>query len=327
LEVLGCDEIEIIYFYHPDYLGSVEFITDMRGEPYQFFLNTPWGENLENQYAKSYTSFSSRFRFNGKEWDEETGNFYYGARYYDPKMSVWLSVDPLAHKLPHLTPYCFSNNNPVNMVDPDGRLPQAAIGFIIGFALDVSAQMLFDGRDLTAVDYMSATISGGAGMLSCGISSVAKFGKYGTGAINTTIDVAESQSKQAIDPETNGEISLGKTVSDVVSGAVGNKVKVVDANIKVKENTLDRSQRLVSGDFSSSGRARNVQKAQSSLNNAHNANGAAGRSTGNVLQSISDDVRSFLGGSTGLENFTPSYNTGAVQDNARAVIIIDPSLL
>jgi len=121
LNEFNCDELEIIYFYHPDYLGSTEFITDMRGEPYQFFLNTPWGENLENQYAKSYTSFSSRFRFNGKEWDEETGNYYYGARYYDPKVSVWLSVDPLSHLSPSQTPYHFVNNNPIVFIDPDGR--------------------------------------------------------------------------------------------------------------------------------------------------------------------------------------------------------------
>ncbi len=120
-ERVDCDALEIIYFYHPDYLGSVEFITDMRGEPYQFFLNTPWGENLENQFAKNHTSFSSRFRFNGKEWDEETGNYYYGARYYDPKVSVWLSVDPLAAEFPSWTPYHFVHNNPVNLVDPDGR--------------------------------------------------------------------------------------------------------------------------------------------------------------------------------------------------------------
>jgi len=92
----------------------------MRGEPYQFFLNTPWGENLENQFSKNYTSFSSRFRFNGKEWDEETGNFYYGARYYDPKISVWLSVDPLAHEFPALSPYNMLMNNPLIMVDPGG---------------------------------------------------------------------------------------------------------------------------------------------------------------------------------------------------------------
>jgi len=92
----------------------------MRGEPYQFFLNTPWGENLENQFAKNYTSFSSRFRFNGKEWDEETGNFYYGARYYDPKISVWLSVDPLALIDSDLSPYHFVRNNSLIMIDPKG---------------------------------------------------------------------------------------------------------------------------------------------------------------------------------------------------------------
>jgi RHS repeat-associated protein len=86
-----------MYWYDPDYLGSVEYVTDMTGDPYQFFFNTIWGENLQNQMAVSFKSFSSRFRFNGKEWDEETGNYYYGARYYDPKVSVWLSVDPLAH--------------------------------------------------------------------------------------------------------------------------------------------------------------------------------------------------------------------------------------
>jgi RHS repeat-associated protein len=54
------------------------------------------------------------------QWDEETGNYYYGARYYDPKVSVWLRVDPLAHKYPSLSPYVFVANNPVMLVDPNG---------------------------------------------------------------------------------------------------------------------------------------------------------------------------------------------------------------
>jgi|GEM_PF-2696994 len=115
---VNCSSLPIIYYYHPDYLGSVEFITDMRGDPYQFFLNTIWGENLQNQLAFNTTAFSSRFRFNGKEWDEETGNFYYGARYYDPKISVWLSVDPLLKH--HESPYSYTSNNPIILIDPDG---------------------------------------------------------------------------------------------------------------------------------------------------------------------------------------------------------------
>lgn len=54
------------------------------------------------------------------------GNYYYGARYYDPKVSVWLSVDPLAHKYPSMSPFIFTDNNPVMLVDPDGNWPNLA---------------------------------------------------------------------------------------------------------------------------------------------------------------------------------------------------------
>ncbi|NBL63680.1 hypothetical protein GV828_00540 [Flavobacterium sp. NST-5] len=65
--------------------------------------------------------YSNPFKFNGKELDEETGMYYYGARYYDPKSSIWMSVDPLAEKYPSWNPYNYCMQNPVNLVDPDGR--------------------------------------------------------------------------------------------------------------------------------------------------------------------------------------------------------------
>lgn len=46
---------------------------------------------------------------------------YYGARYYNPKISLWLSVDPLAEKNNFESPYVFVHNNPLIYVDPDGR--------------------------------------------------------------------------------------------------------------------------------------------------------------------------------------------------------------
>ncbi|MFP5471665.1 MAG: RHS repeat-associated core domain-containing protein [Bacteroidia bacterium] len=67
--------------------------------------------------AAEYT----RYLFNGKELDEETGFYYYGARYYNPQTSIWLSVDPLADKYPNMSPYIYTANNPVNYIDPDGR--------------------------------------------------------------------------------------------------------------------------------------------------------------------------------------------------------------
>jgi RHS repeat-associated protein len=53
-----------------------------------------------------------------KEFNEQTGNYYYGARYYDPKLSIFISVDPLAEKTKDAYGYCYQN--PVRLVDPNG---------------------------------------------------------------------------------------------------------------------------------------------------------------------------------------------------------------
>lgn len=108
-----------LYYYHPDHLGTSTALTDFNGNAYQFFLNLPFGETMAQQLGSNY--YNSPFKFNGKELDEETGFYYYGARYYDPKISIWLSVDPLAEKYPNVSPYVYCLNNPINAIDPDGR--------------------------------------------------------------------------------------------------------------------------------------------------------------------------------------------------------------
>jgi len=47
--------------------------------------------------------------------------YYYGARYYDPRISIFISVDPLAKKYPNIGGYVYCVNNPINIIDPDGR--------------------------------------------------------------------------------------------------------------------------------------------------------------------------------------------------------------
>ena len=112
----------ILYWYHPDYVSNVDMITDKSGEAYELFLYNAWGESLYHWSSSSTNSWSSPYRFNSKELDSETGMHYYGARYHHPKLSVWMSVDPLAmegHNIT-MTPYHFSSNNPVMRIDPDG---------------------------------------------------------------------------------------------------------------------------------------------------------------------------------------------------------------
>ena len=84
----------------------------------QHIQYVPFGEIFIEQRNASW---STPYKFNGKELDEETGLAYYHARYYDPRTSVWLSVDPLAEKYPNIGSYVYCANNPVKYVDPDGR--------------------------------------------------------------------------------------------------------------------------------------------------------------------------------------------------------------
>lgn len=55
-----------------------------------------------------------------KEFDEETGLYYYGARYYDPRLSLWLSIDPKEEKYSNVSTYCYVISNPLKYTDPTG---------------------------------------------------------------------------------------------------------------------------------------------------------------------------------------------------------------
>ena len=132
------------YYYHSDHLGSAQLITDNEGREYERIEYTPYGEYWVEKRAPENRTLP--FKFTGKERDEETGLYYYGARYMDPRTSRWLSTDPaLTDYIPtapvddnarkhnqnlpgmggiynsinmHL--YHYAGNNPVKYTDPTG---------------------------------------------------------------------------------------------------------------------------------------------------------------------------------------------------------------
>ena len=112
------------FYYHPDHLGSSSYLTNLDGEVVQHIEYVPFGEVfLEEKNAK----WNTPYLFNGKELDKETGLYYYGARYYDPKLDIMKSVDQMAEKYPNWSPYNYAFNNPVKFVDPDGNEPNDII--------------------------------------------------------------------------------------------------------------------------------------------------------------------------------------------------------
>jgi hypothetical protein len=72
------------YYYHSDHLGSAQLITNHEGDEYERLEYTPYGE-VWVEKASTATNIDIPYRFTGKERDEETGLYYYGARYLDPK--------------------------------------------------------------------------------------------------------------------------------------------------------------------------------------------------------------------------------------------------
>ena len=112
------DYEKIQLYYHPDHLGSSSYITNLDGEVSQHIEYVPFGEVFIEERNNTWNRL---YLFNAKEFDEETGMYYYGARYYEPKLSLWMSANPLEEDYPNLSAYGYCHNNPIILYDPDGK--------------------------------------------------------------------------------------------------------------------------------------------------------------------------------------------------------------
>ncbi|MDO5511034.1 MAG: RHS repeat-associated core domain-containing protein, partial [Weeksellaceae bacterium] len=115
LEILNFQNLNCpLGLQHPGY--------NMAKRELKFTEETQSGQDANEVYKVVNVPYGKyQYKFNGKEWQEELGlNFYdYGWRNYDAAIGRWMNVDPLAEQTGHV--YSSMNNNPVNLVDPDGR--------------------------------------------------------------------------------------------------------------------------------------------------------------------------------------------------------------
>jgi RHS repeat-associated protein len=121
-----------LYYYHPDHLGSSSYVTDAIGKLYQHLEYFPFGEAWVEENSNTQRT---PYLFTAKELDEETGLSYFGARYYDPRTSVWQSPDPILEGYlegrpgggvfnpKNLGMYTYGYSHPLVFKDPDGNSP------------------------------------------------------------------------------------------------------------------------------------------------------------------------------------------------------------
>ncbi len=190
------------YFFHSDQVSSTNYVTDIFGEVRQHLEYIPFGETFIDEHTNSETS---PYLFNGKELDETTGLYYYGARYYDPSLSIWVSVDPLADHPNQFdkSPYCAFWNNPIMYNDPDGQCPlllwlDAAIdvGFVLYDAGVLMHEKVSTGK--TSGENWAALGADGASILvpmSVGAGQAVKAGYKALNKVDNVADIAKTTSK------------------------------------------------------------------------------------------------------------------------------------
>ncbi len=111
------DSTPAVRYHHGDHLDSSTLVVDDAGNWVNYEEFSPFGETTFGGYARK------RYRFTGKERDEESGLYYHGARYYAPWLARWTTSDP-AGRVDGPNLYAYVGNNPVSAVDPSGTQGQ-----------------------------------------------------------------------------------------------------------------------------------------------------------------------------------------------------------
>ena len=105
------------YFSHADGLGSITSLTGGSGQLANSYVYDSFG-NLTG----STGTITNPFQYTAREFDSETGLYYYRARYYDPSAGRFVSEDPVRFQAGYNF-YVYVGNDPVDLIDAIGMCP------------------------------------------------------------------------------------------------------------------------------------------------------------------------------------------------------------
>jgi len=289
------------FYYHPDHLGSSSYITNLDGEVSQHIEYVPFGEVFIEERNNTW---NTPYLFNAKEFDEETGMYYYGARYYEPRLSLWMSVDPQWERFPHMSSYSYSFNNPIKFIDNEGHEPITAVvdamtAFVVEAGLDFVGNLVLKNMSpqqaLNSINWGSAT---GAAIQSYAISLVisgagsvkalkkAMESPLGRVAINFISSVTNSliqDYKDGAFKDSKGNFSFVKLrnkmlpimgealVSALVSEGFTNKAKQIEAKLEKLHSVMDNQKKKLERNLARNASNRVISNRMRKVNNAQRA--------------------------------------------------------
>ncbi len=139
--------------YHHDQLNSVTALTGHAGATEATVSYDVFGKPLSET-----GSVSNDMLFTGREYDRDSGLYYYRARYYDPEIGRFTSEDPLGFNA-GINFYVYVNNNPINLNDPTGMEPPENIPPSVDIVANIE-----EARNMTALEFYNAVKTGGKGL-------------------------------------------------------------------------------------------------------------------------------------------------------------------
>lgn len=193
--------------------------------------------------------YDNPYKFNAKELDAETGLYYYGVRYYNPKLSIWYGVDPLAVYNPvmetqfygdgqhnggvfywgNLNPYIY--DNPVNLIDPNGKQTASKAHNGGGYrGIGVPIPMFeHHGTYLPFPVYTQEEFREGFDKLKDGAKSVAVLGFNMTAASSSSLWVPLIDKYKELNKWSNRVLNSNNGFIDTKSADVNSEIKKIVA--------------------------------------------------------------------------------------------------
>ncbi len=218
----GGDDVS---FFHPDPLGTALYITDEAG-------SVTWSGDYY-PFGAEYSSVGTadRYRFTQHELDTNTVLVYAKARYYHPAIGRFISTDPVGgdqSSSQSWNRYAYVENNPLNMVDPDGQLANWAVGALIGAAIGGGGELIRQavaGEDINirnigaaaAGGLVSGAIAGGT----FGASLIAQAGVRGAVIAGSVSNVAGGAVQRELDSSQDTVALSDAMFIDAAVGGVG----------------------------------------------------------------------------------------------------------